>query len=164
MTSSPVCGTPQVANLLFVGDDVETLGCDPATDPENAFDGIISSYQCRLDIDDTTADELVVSNKRRLSVAETLRVYANDDCYDCDPVSFKVEGRGGDNCYRINAADVADDVALAGVEPFKLIRKGTLPWSDAFAAEVPRNAAGATVSSTYADGDRPTMIRGTACL
>ena len=72
-----------MANLLFPDDNVETFGCAPATDPDNAFDGVISSYQCQLDTSETTNDELIVSNRRRQSVARALRVYANDNCYDC---------------------------------------------------------------------------------
>ena len=69
-------------------------------------------------------------------------------------MGFKVEGCGGKNCYRINssAADGAE-VGIAGVEPFKLIRKGALPWADSTAADVPRNTNGNTVSSTPENGD-----------
>ncbi|KAL7553976.1 hypothetical protein ACHAWF_017328 [Thalassiosira exigua] len=124
-----------VPNIFEVGSTITSFGCNNVDDPPNyAVDGSTHKYSCdRIDRLLEPTGLVVVPFSPRSSVAMGLRVYANDACPYCDPVSYKIEGR----------ADSASS--------WVLISEGDIPWKTA--TTFPRNVEGLDISSTYASGD-----------
>ena len=104
-------------------------------------------FECVKDPADLEARKhgiIVNPTDARLSIAEKLRVYSSSDDDSFDPVKYKVEGRGGPKCYRINNLEGIDDI-----ETFRLIKKGDLSWVNGTS----RNEFGANITSSYSAGD-----------
>lgn len=127
-TSSPtkvpsLCSDEAVANILLPSDTIETVGCLSSTTPENVADGTTASFSC---VRNTTTDVLtkqngIISiNLRRKSIALGLRVYPSAGSDSRDPIYYKVEGREGPNCYRVNDPGVEEPSDVGILNPSKL--------------------------------------------
>lgn len=77
---------------------------------------------------------VITPSHNRMSTAEGLRVYASNNCPDCDPVSYIFEGRAN------------------STNEWVLVHQGDLPWKNDIS--FPRNrVAGLDISSTYMSAD-----------
>ena len=155
-TSSPtkvpsLCSDVPVANILLPSDSIEVVGCIGSTTPENAVDGTTASFSC---VRNTTTDVLtkqngIISiNLRRKSIALGLRVYPSAGSDSRDPIYYKVEGREGPNCYRVNdpGVDEPSDVGIESIQTWRVISKGDLPWFKN--ATYPRNGANELINDS----------------
>lgn len=101
-----------------------------------ALDGSTGKYWCdRTGLQaEGDAGLTVIPSHNKVSIVNALRVYSANDCSNCDPVAYKLEGRSDSN------------------DAWAEISVGNLPssWIDAAPG---RNTQGQDVSSTYEDGD-----------
>lgn len=76
-----------VSSVLDSGSDVTVFGCDNADTRNYALDMSTDNFVCdRRNLLNQPTGLLIKPSHKRLSIAEGLRVYANNDCMDCDPV------------------------------------------------------------------------------
>ena len=84
-------------NVLDYGSHTEAIGCKETwrfSDEEDGnllTDGMTNEFICKIDAEETGM--IFQPSHGRVSLAKGLRVYANKDCVDCDPVSYVLEGR-----------------------------------------------------------------------
>lgn len=124
-----------VTNILDVGSTTTSFGCSNSNSGNNALDGATTKYVCDRDglLEEPTG-LIITPSHHRPSTAEGLRVYANNNCTGCDPVSFLFEGR------------------VDSTSAWVTIREGDLPWKTE--TSFPRNQVlGMDISSTYTSGD-----------
>jgi hypothetical protein len=111
------------SNILDVGSTVTRFGCQETwIEPSNnALDQTTNKFICdREGLLGEPTGIIIKPSHYRLSIAEGLRVYAHNDCPECDPVSFIIEGR----------PDSASE--------WFQISQGDLPWKSA--TTFPRNS------------------------
>ena len=149
---APTCLRTDAASVILPTDSFATFGCISETAPGDAYDGTTDSFECMKDNNpDNKYGIILTPPNDRPSIVEALRVYATSDCgavlnslgapAGCDPIDFKVEGRGGPDCFR--SFDFIADSAT-----WRLLNKGDLTWSS-----TTRNTAGQPIVSDYTDGD-----------
>lgn len=82
-----------------------------------------------------------MQNKKK-SVGKKLRVYANTNCTECNPVKYKVVG----------STSTSFDASMHSrmLQEF-VIAEGTLPWIDN--EDIPKNPLNTVIKSTYESGD-----------
>ena len=118
----------------IVGSDSYLIsdGCSSSSLEDMIFDGSTDEFVCERALN-STFQIIVWPKLKNPSIVEKLRVYADHNCSQCDPVDYVIEGREGDS----------DD--------WTVISSGDLPWVD----EVPlRNEEGISIdNSTYEHGD-----------
>ena len=118
----------------IVGSDSYIIsdGCSSSSSEDMIFDGSTDGFVCERALN--SSFQIIMWPKlRNPSIVEKIRVYADHNCSQCDPVDYVIEGRDGN----------FDDWAV--------ISSGDLPWID----EVPlRNEEGISIyNSTYEHGD-----------
>ena len=79
-----------MTSVLDTGSFTESLGCTPNDDFDANYliDGTTKHFDC-----EGGSGVIIHPTHGRLSMAKALRVYANLDCIECDPVSLTIEGR-----------------------------------------------------------------------
>lgn len=76
-----------VSSVFDTGSDVTVFGCNDAVTKNNALDMTTNKFVCeRTDVNNLPTGLIIKPSHKRLSIAEGLRVYANSDCSNCDPV------------------------------------------------------------------------------
>jgi len=124
-----------VFSIFDVGSTVTSFGCTNTEASNSALDGTTSKYFCDRDnlLEDPTG-LVITPSHQRLSIAEGMRVYAHNNCPNCDTVSYLFEGRANSASNWIQ------------------ISQGDLPWKTA--TRFDRNSVlGLDISSTYTSGD-----------
>lgn len=123
-----------VARIFDVGANVTSFGCTDSLHPNYVLDATTNKYICEKDDLVKPTGLVIIPSHGRSSIAEGMRVYAQDNCMNCDVVSYKIEGRTRSN------------------NNWVLISEGDLPWKSA--AYFPRNSVpGLDISSSYSSGD-----------
>ncbi len=127
--------TEAVSSIFDPGSTVTSFGCGDKFH-NRAVDGTTSKMHCdRTNFLGDPTGLIITPSHHRTSKAERLRLYAHNNCPNCDPVSYIFEGR--------------TDEASAWVQ----ISQGDLPWKGA--TTFPRNnVLGVDISSTYASPDK----------
>lgn len=123
-----------VANIFDSGSSVVVFGCRISSNGNIALDMTTDKFVCdRTNYINQPTGLVIKSSHKRLSIAEGLRVYSSNECFQCDPTSYKLEGR------------------VSGTS-WALINSGDLPWKNA--SSFPRNSIlSRDIVSTYASGD-----------
>lgn len=126
----PAGGTP-VNNIFDTASVGVTVGCTSSYDSTKtrAFDGTTAKFICFKSPPELPGI-VVTPSHGKMSVANSLRVYTQNNCPNCDAVAYKVQGRVGENWVLISEGDL----------PSKAVTPG-------------RNAKGLTIASTYESGD-----------
>jgi hypothetical protein len=76
-----------VANIFDTGSSVTSFGCNNSNTSNYALDKSTNKFVCdRTNLLNEPAGLVIKPFHKRLSIAEGLRVYANNDCSQCDPV------------------------------------------------------------------------------
>lgn len=123
----------QVKNILYTDSEVASFGCaaDSADFPaSSSFDSNTKKYVCIKSTDEDEFGIVVSPSHQLLSIAEKIRVYASDDCYNCDPISGKIEGR------------------ITSSNEWVVVSEGDFDW-----ISLSRNPADTAIASTYENGD-----------
>lgn len=127
-----------VKSIFDTGSTVTSFGCanpESGTSPNNAVDETTMKFYCdREGLANEPTGLVVVPFHGRVSLAQGLRIFAHNNCPDCDVVSYLFEGRmdSSSNWVQISAGD--------------------LPWKNA--TTFPRNGVlGLGISSSYSSGD-----------
>ena len=100
-TSSPTTGPPtsgEYVNTIFSTDSTaSSVGCASGGGNQRAFDKTTEKFYCNRDstAEAETSGLIVYPALERLSVAKKLRVYAHNNCPNCD-------GEWGSFVYRIS--------------------------------------------------------------
>lgn len=134
-TGAPIPSVPVNGNLVNNVIDVESavtaFGCSDGNNVlRRAFDGTTEKFFCTKTAGAT--EHGIVVTPSQASIVNSLRVYAHNNCPNCDAVTYRVEGRV--------------DSGNAWVE----IGSGSLPWFDT----VPdRNSRWLDINSSYESGD-----------
>ena len=130
-------GTISVANILDADAQITTFGCAPTSEEfpfSNAFDVTTNKSVCiKNGGADADVGMVVAPSHGQFSIVEGIRVYADDSCSGCDPVTYKIEGRKNE------------------VDDWTIVSEGIFPWIDDDAAA--RNPEDTAISSTYESGD-----------
>lgn len=125
-----------VASILDKGSTVSVFGCNPdySVSANRALDGTTDKWYCgRSDVNGVSG-WIVTPTHQRMSIAQGLRVYAHNNCPNCDPVSYIFEGRTGPS------------------SEWEQISAGDLPWKNW--SSYPRNSyLGVNIQSSYSSGD-----------
>jgi len=98
-----------VESVFDIGSTVTTFGCYDSNEGNWALDGTTTKYQCdRTGMLNEPTGLVITPSHQRLSIAEGLRVYASNNCPNCDPVSYIIEGRTGStsNWVQISQGDL----------------------------------------------------------
>jgi hypothetical protein len=130
VTSIPVNGN-LVNNVIDKESAVIAFGCIEGDNViRRAFDATTEKFFCTKT--DGATEHGIVVTPSQASIVKSLRVYAHNNCPNCDAVTYRVEGR-------VDSGD-------AWVE----IGGGSLPWVDT----VPdRNPRWLDINSSYESGD-----------
>lgn len=126
-----------VTSIFDIGSTVTSFGCtktEASNYENNALDGTTSKYFCDRDSLENPTGLVITPSHRRSSTAEGMRVYAHNNCPDCDVVSYIFEGR------KNSTSDWIE------------ISQGDLPWKTA-TAFARNGVAGLDISSTHTSGD-----------
>lgn len=79
------------SSVADVGSRVDSFGCSSTGTENYALDATTQGFRCdNLNFPNGPPGLIIRPSHLRLTTAERLRVYANNDCPDCDPVSFFV--------------------------------------------------------------------------
>ena len=78
----------KAANIFDTGSYVSSFGCSDADDTaHDAFDATTNGLRCdNFNLPSQPPGLIVQPSHNRMTIAESLRVYANKDCPACDPV------------------------------------------------------------------------------
>jgi len=141
-TDSPTTAMPtdaptmNVVNSIFDQESyVAAFGCNSPDSRilPRAIDGSTEKYWCdRTGLQAEDTGIIVIPSHNKFSLAQAIRVYASNECTNCDPVTYSLEGRSESN------------------DTWTEISNGNLPWIDAAPG---RNNQGQDVSSTYESAD-----------
>jgi hypothetical protein len=136
-TDNPTADLPDngvLVNTIFsVGSPVENFGCNNTHKNANAIDGKTSKYLCDRDGYHDVSNGIIVSpSHAQMSIAKKLRIYAQNNCNNCDPVSYTLAGRVDFNSEWVDIA------------------AGNFDWID---APLSRNDQHLQITSTYEHGD-----------
>ena len=126
--SNPV----QVNTIFDVGSPVTNYGCLNTHRNKFSVDGLTTKYFCDRNGLDGSNGIIISPSHSLMSIAKKLRVYAQNNCKPCDPVSYVLHGR-------VDSSSALVDVA-----------EGDFDWIDSAPS---RNGNGLQISSTYESGD-----------
>lgn len=121
-----------VKSIFDIGSTVTSFGCESGSAGNKATDESTNKFEC-VRTAGVPSGLVIVPSHRRRSIAEGLRVYAQNNCPGCDPVSYTFEGR--------EKSDL----------DWVLISEGDLPWKTATPTR--NSLQGLDISSTYTSGD-----------
>jgi hypothetical protein len=132
-TAPPVTssGWTKVHSIVDSTATVTAFGCSPAYGEKNFADGTTKKFQCNLTPE--LPGVVIKPSHGHQSIVEGIRVYAHNNCPNCDPVKYMIEGRADSN------------------SPWVLIAEGDFDWIDLNTR--PANALGLPIMSSYSSRD-----------
>jgi hypothetical protein len=141
-TMQPTVSDPgvPVANVATNG-TASAVGCSTSNPPQLAIDGTTQTFACSgssFSMKKAATDKGFEVQTEKLSIITKLRVYANVDCEDCDPISYSIVGVSSNSSYLRRLAETT-------------IATGVLPWAGE--ENVPRNPPNVSIISSFQSGD-----------
>jgi hypothetical protein len=132
-TAAPITssGHVPVASVVDSTSSVVTFGCDPAYSSHNTVDGSTSKFMCNKTPE--LPGIVFTPEHPDQSIVKGIRIYAHNNCPNCDPAKYKVEGR------------------IDSSNPWALVAEGDLPWLTT--GRPGSNDLGLTINSSYSSGD-----------